>query len=560
MLSRLYVKNIALISETDIEFDSGLNVLSGETGSGKSVILDSVNFILGSKADRTMIRYGETEAFVKAEFNVDKDSKALEVLREYDIETDGEIIISRKLTTEGKNAIKINGNGVTVSMLKNVTQHLVDVHGQSEHFFLLDEDNQLKVIDGLTGKKAENIKSGLAELISEKKTYKSKISALGGDETERARRLDLLEYQIREIENAELKEGEFEELKAKQNKIINVEKILSALNTVVSALSDDGGCIDGIAASIHEMNRISGIDECYSQVCERLEDINTEIIDISETVADLADNLSFDADEAQQVEERLSLIKNLRKKYGGTEEEIIAYKDKAKEEYEAITDGAQLIEKYTEKIAACDKKIFALCRELTEMRKATAKVFCLDVETELKTLNIPNAKFGVHFNDYEFESANLTSSNGCDKIYFEFSANKGEPLKPLSKVISGGEMSRFMLAVKTRLKNVNGISTYIFDEIDSGISGYTADTVAGKFLSISQSTQILAVSHLPQICAASDAQFFIYKTEENGKTLTRVKRLSCSEKVDEIMRLTGSVSSDTARRHAEELINKIKNK
>ena len=308
------------------------------------------------------------------------------------------------------------------------------------------------------------------------------------------------------------------------------------------------------------MNRISGIDECYSQVCGRLEEVNTEIIDISETVSDLADNLSFDADEAQQVEERLSLIKNLRKKYGGTEEEIIAYKDRAKEEYEAITDGAQLIEKYTENIAACDKKIFALCRELTEMRKATAKVFCLDVETELKTLNIPNAKFGVHFNDYDFESANLTSSNGCDKIYFEFSANKGEPLKPLSKVISGGEMSRFMLAVKTRLKNVNGISTYIFDEIDSGISGYTADTVAGKFLSISQSTQILAVSHLPQICAASDAQFLIYKTEENGKTLTRVKRLSRSEKVDEIMRLTGSVSSDTARRHAEELINKIKNK
>ena len=560
MLNRLYVKNVALISEADIEFDSGLNVLSGETGSGKSVILDSINFILGCKADRTMIRYGEQEAFVRAEFSVDPKSKAVEKLEEYDIETDGTVLISRKLSTDGKGAIKINGNAVTVSMLRNITQHLVDVHGQSEHFFLLSEDNQLKVIDGLLGSEAEAIKSELGETISQKRALKNKISELGGDEAERARKLDLLEFQINEIESADLKAGEFEELKSRRNLVLNVEKILSAINTSIAILRDDGGCSDGLTSAIREMNRISGISEDYSQICSRLEGLNAEVSDVSETLSDMAENLSFDENEAQQIEDRLSLIKTLQKKYGADENEILAFKDKAKAEYEAIFDSAATIEKCTKEIAVCDEKIYSLCVKLTDLRKQAAKSFCANVENELKTLNIPDAKFSVRFNDYDKSTANLLSANGCDEIRFEFSANKGEPLKPLNKVISGGEMSRFMLAIKTQLKDLNGISTYIFDEIDAGISGFTAGTVAEKFIDISKATQILAVSHLPQVCAASDAQFLIYKTEEGGKTLTKVKRLSDSQKIDEIVRLTGSIVSETAKKHAEELIGRFKNK
>ena len=559
MLSRLYVKNIALISEADIQFDNGLNVLSGETGSGKSVILDSINFILGSKADRSMIRYGEQEGFVKAEFCVSNSSEAVKKLEEYDIESDGTIIISRKLNIEGKGLIKVNGNIITLSMLKNITQHLVDVHGQSEHFFLLNESNQLKVVDGLIGNKAVDVKCVLSELIALNKNIKERIGTLGGDEAERARKLDLLEYQINEIERADLKIGEFDELKAKQNIVFNIEKILLALNSVKAILSDDSGCCDMLSSAIHEINKIADIDDEYAKISSRIEELNSEAADISETISDLADNLTFDENEAQYIDERLSLIKSLKKKYGFDEEQILAFKDKAKSEYETISDSAAVIEKLTKEIADNNNKIFTLCKELTSMRKVASVEFCKNVECELKTLNIPYAKFNVSFSDYDRSTVNLNSSNGSDALSFEFSANKGEPLKPLNKVISGGEMSRFMLAVKTQLKNINGISTYIFDEIDAGISGFTAGTVATKFRDIAKTTQILAVSHLPQVCAASNTQFLIYKVEEDGKTLTKVKKLTESQKVDEIVRLTGSVKSEASVKHAEELIYKYKN-
>lgn len=558
MLHRLHIKNVALISEADIEFDEKLNVLSGETGSGKSVILESINFVLGSKADRTMIRFGEQEATVRAEFVVDGECEAIRQLREYDIDTDGEIIISRRLTVDGKSAVKINGNTVTAAMLKAVTQRLVDVHGQSEHFFLLNEDNQLKVIDGICGEAVREIKAELSALILGKRQCRAKIAELGGDEGERARRLDLLKYQISEIEAADLKVGEFDALKSKQNIIANTEKIFGALNVVHSLFSDDGGCIDDISTARHYINTISAFSAEYDEINARLENVYAEMLDISEAVADLAENLTFDEEEARFIDERLSLIKGLRKKYGADEHEILAFLDKARAQYDAIADSAAAIEKYQKEIARFEDKIYELCVRLTELRKSAAQSFCKDVTAELHTLNIKDAVFEVRFCDYDRQNADLQSPDGSDNISFMFSANKGEPLKPLNKVISGGEMSRFMLAVKTCLKNVNGISTYIFDEIDSGISGYTAKTVAEKFINISKSTQILAVSHLPQICAASTAQFLIYKEESGGKTLTKVKKLNDEEKINEIVRLTGNVQSEAAVMHAKELIDQFK--
>lgn len=558
MLQRLFVKNVALISEADIGFDGKLNILSGETGSGKSVILDSINFVLGSKADKTMIRYGEQEMSVRAEFFVAENSEALRKLNEYDIESDGEIVITRKLTTDGKGAIKINGNTVTASMLKSITQHLVDVHGQSEHFFLLSEDNQLKVVDGLLGESAQKIKEDLAALISEKKALKAKIAELGGDESERERQLDLLNYQINEIEQANLIEGEFEELKTRQNIIANTERILIALSAVRSVFSDEGGCADGISTARHYINGISALSEAYAQIGERIESLGVEVEDIAETISDLADELNFDGREAEEIDERISLIKALKKKYGADEKEILEFCEKARAKADILSDSANAVEKFTAEIKVIDEMIYALCKKLTALRKEGAEKFCKEVVNELKTLNIPDAKFTVEFAEYDENGANLSSANGSDSICFTFSANKGEPLKPLSKVISGGEMSRFMLAVKTRLKDINGISTYIFDEIDAGISGFTATTVAEKFIKISKSTQILAVSHLPQVCAASDAQFLIYKVEEGGKTLTKVKRLDENSKIEEIVRLTGSVQSAAAREHAVELIKQIK--
>lgn len=558
MLERLVIKNIALIDSADIVFGAGLNILSGETGSGKSVILDSLNFVLGSKADKNMIRYGETEAYVRGEFTVTPQSAAVKALEELDIESDGEIIITRKYSADGKGNIKINGNTVTAGMLKTVSQHLVDVYGQSEHFALLSEANQLSVIDGLCGERAADIKNALSIFISEKRECLRRLKQLGGDSAERARRLDLLSYQIKEIDSAELKDGEEEELIAKRRIIDNTEKIASAVSGSLGAINGDGGGSDGISAARRLMANVSEYGDDYSSVSDRLDAVLAELQDIADTLSDMADGLEFDEADARRVEDRLDLIRNLKKKYGATVDEILAFRDKAGEEFDLLSDSEAVAEKLTKRLEELDESIFGECVKLTELRKNNAENFCRDVESELKSLNISGARFEVRFDEYDKSSANLTSVNGSDKVKFMFSANKGEPLKPLNKVISGGELSRFMLAIKTCLKDLNGISTYIFDEIDAGISGITARSVAEKFTDIAKNTQIIAVSHLPQICAAGDKNFLISKAEQNGGTVTSVREIVGDAKIAEIIRLTGGGETEAARQHAAELIAQYK--
>lgn len=558
MLERLVIKNIALIDSADIAFGAGLNILSGETGSGKSVILDSLNFVLGSKADKNMIRYGEAEAYVRGEFTVAPQSAAVKALEELDIESDGEIIITRKYSADGKGNIKINGNTVTAGMLKTVSQHLVDVYGQSEHFALLSEANQLSVIDGLCGERAADIKNALSIFISEKRECLRRLKQLGGDSAERARRLDLLSYQIKEIDAAELKDGEEEELIAKRRIIDNTEKIASAVSGSLGAINGDGGCSDGISAARRLMANVSEYGDDYSSVSDRLDAVLAELQDIADTLSDMADGLEFDEADARRVEDRLDLIRNLKKKYGATVDEILAFRAKAGEEFDLLSDSEAVAEKLTKRLEELDESIFGECVKLTELRKNNAENFCRDVESELKSLNISGARFEVRFDEYDKSSANLTSVNGSDKVKFMFSANKGEPLKPLNKVISGGELSRFMLAIKTCLKDLNGISTYIFDEIDAGISGITARSVAEKFTDIAKNTQIIAVSHLPQICAAGDKNFLISKAEQNGGTVTSVREIVGDAKIAEIIRLTGGGETEAARQHAAELIAQYK--
>ena len=559
MLARLTIKNVALIEHADINFGEGLNVLSGETGAGKSVILDSVNFVLGAKADKTMIRYGETECSVRAEFFVSENSKAIALMRDMDIDSDGEIIILRKFNDSGKNSIKLNGNTVTATMLRKITDCLVDVHGQSEHFYLLKESNQLKVLDGVVGEKLSPEKEKLYALLQQNKEIDQQISLLGGDEQERGRRLDILSFQIEEIQAVDLQDGEEEELIAKRNKINNLEKIISALREASQALSGENGALDCLRIADRAISSVSKLDEAYEEIGTKLEELSINASDISDTLIQLADELYFDENEAREVELRLDAIHALKRKYGANKQEIDAYLEKISSEYELLSDCEGQYALLTAKKAEIKRKIFSVCQTITTLRKEHGERFCKRVTEELKTLNIPNAQFTIFFEPYEEKDVEKATANGLDAIEFQFSANAGEPMKPLGKIISGGEMSRFMLAVKTQLSDLNDISTYIFDEIDAGISGKTAKVVGEKLARIAKNTQILAVSHLAQIAAMSDNEFLIEKQEENQKTLTRVYALTEEQKTKELVRLLGGTDQDEyALKHAQELLGQAK--
>lgn len=555
MLSRLTIKNVALIEYADIYFQEGLNVLSGETGAGKSVILDSVNFVLGAKADRSMIRYGETECLVKAEFIVSKHSKAIAALQDLDIDSDGEIIISRKFSDNGKNAIKINGNTVTATMLRSVTDSLVDVHGQSEHFFLLKESNQLRMLDSIIGNPIDEKKAVLRECLAEKRAIKEQISLLGGDEQERNRRLDVLRFQIDEIQSADLQEGEEALLLSKREKMNNVEKILSAIRDAVAAIDGENGAIDGLRYANRAVNGIARLDEEYANLSEKLEGLAIEAQDVVGCLTDIGDSLYFDENEAMETESRLDLIKSLKRKYGATKDKIDEYLCEISDEYELLSDCEGKYAILTARLSSVNDKIYSICQKITAIRQKEGKAFCDRVVAELKTLNIPSAQFTISFRDYGEEDVERANNNGLDEICFMFSANAGEPMKELGKIISGGEMSRFMLAIKTQLSNVNEISTYIFDEIDAGISGKTAKVVGEKLARIAKTTQLLVVSHLAQIAVMSDKEYLIEKQELGGKTVTLVHDLDESGKREEIVRLLGGEDGgDYAYKHADELL------
>ena len=555
MLSKLTIKNVALIESAEMEFGEGLNVLSGETGAGKSVILDSINFVLGAKADRAMIRHGESECLVKAEFVVPETSRAVTALRELDIDSDGEILISRKFSENGKNSIKINGNTVTATMLRSVTDFLVDVHGQSEHFFLLQESNQLKMLDEVIGLDLALLKEKLALLLKERREIKNNIALLGGDEKQRERRLDVLRFQIDEIQSVDLKNGEEEELVSKRNKIVNLEKIISSLRDAISAFNEEGGVSDGLRIAGRSLSSILRLDESYENVYNKIEALAMEADDIATILSDMGDELYFDESEAAEVEARLDAIRDLKRKYGANKAEIDKYFEEISEEYNLLSDCDAQYASLTKKLSKTNDNIFDFCQKITHLRKTVGASFCEQVIQELKTLNIPHAQFAIEFKEYAKEDVATANAQGMDEICFLFSANAGEPMKTLGKIISGGEMSRFMLAIKTCLSSVNEISTYIFDEIDAGISGQTAKVVGEKLAKIAKNTQILAVSHLAQVAVMSDAEFFIEKQENNGKTLTKVFLLDEAQKKKEIVRLLGGDGeNEYAEKHAEEML------
>ncbi len=548
MIKSVRIKNIALIETAEIEFFGGFNVLSGETGSGKTVIINAINFALGAKADKTLIRYGETCCETEVVFS-DISPLAKSVLDELFIEVDDEVIIRRKLTIEGRSDVRVNGVSVTLSMLKKLTLILCDIYGQSEHYSLLNQNNQLRVLDSFIGQPIELLKQKAQPLIDEIKTSRKILEENGGDERSRAVRLDVLSYQINEIEKAELIDREEDDLLAKQQLFKNAQKIGESLSVVDSGLSSDGGACDIISTLLSKLQQISNLSSVYEALYDRLYSLKIEADDISMTANDLLSNIDFDERERQAVEDRLDLIKALKRKYGNSYSEIMEFYSKSQEEYENLQNFEKLSKECEDKILHAENSLFALYDEMYNLRLEYAERFSTAVESELLTLGMGGAKFEISV----LKTDKLLSVDGNSAVEFTFSANKGEPLKNMSKIISGGEMSRFMLALKIVSSDVGG--TYVFDEIDAGISGEVAKIVAKKFVELSKRSQIITISHLPQILSFADENYLIKKSDVNGKTITTVNRLDFDGKVDEIIRLTGGGDKEVAKLNALSAIN-----
>lgn len=560
MLQKLVIKNIALIDNAEINFTEGLNVLSGETGSGKSVILESLNFVLGAKADKNLIRSGQSECFVKAEFDVANNTLISDVYNELDIDGEETLIISRKFNVDGKSSIKVNGNTVTVAMLKKFTDLLVDVHGQSEHYHLLKTSNQLDLIDRFGGEEIYSVKSQLKCLFSEYKSIIDQLEDLGGDENRVLLRLDVLNYQINEIESADLKNGEEDELLIQKEKLLNQAKISDVMSITSSTINDEGGVLDRLNYILKSLSTITNYSDDYSNLYDRLYNALTEIDDVASQSKNELDSLDFNDFNIDAIEERLESIKKLKKKYGDSITIIEKFLNDAKLERDKLENFNQTSEVLNKQKQQLEEKIYSNYVKLSSLRKNSAKQFSSSVLLELSELGMNKADFYVDFTDIPcIDDCLFESPNGVDKIEFMFSANIGQPVKPLSFVISGGEMSRFMLAVKVQTSKLNNISTYVFDEIDAGISGKTANVVSEKFAKISRDIQVIAITHLPQISAMADNNLLICKTEFNNLVTTNVLTLDNDKKVEEIVRLVGgNIDSISAVNHAKEIIAKAK--
>lgn len=556
MLAKLTVKNFALIENAEIIFTDGMNVLSGETGAGKSVIIESINFVLGGKPDRAFIRHGTEECSVTAEFDVSDNPSIGDIFDELDFDKEDVLIISRKFSVTGKSSVRINGNSATIGMLKKFTSHLIDVHGQSEHFELLSTSNQLKLLDKYGGEEIAAIKNELKSNYNAFRTVNDELEELGGDEDHRLIRLDVLDFQIKEIEDCAVKEGEEENLLAIRERIIQKERILTALSAVKSAISDEGGVSDILGNAVRSVQSVSRFGQEYEDLYSRLSAVYSETEDISETAGEIEESLSEEGLDPDALEERLEKIKKIKKKYGGSFEEINVFLENAKSEKEKLENFNETAEKLLLESEKLKDVLYKNYASLDNVRRKYAKQLENNVLAELAELKMDKSKFAIVFSALPDKSdCKFDSANGANEVEFFFSANLGEPLKPLSSVISGGEMSRFMLSVKAQSAKYNDISTFIFDEIDAGISGAVAKVVARKLCRISKEVQVIAISHLPQITSFADNNLLIYKHEKDGLTYTSVKKLSDVEKTAEIVRLVGGTTDNaSATALAESLI------
>lgn len=537
MICNLHIKNIGIIDDLSIDLNSGFNVLTGETGAGKTLIIDSLQILSGGRFSKEIIRNGENFSFVELSL----------FLPNNDFCEEENIVISREIHLNGRNLCKINGRMVTVNELKEFMKNVIDIHGQHDNQSILEVSSHLELLDSYSNSELNALLNEYSKNYEEYVNIKLELSKNYGDDKEKMRKLDLLHYQSNEISEAKLKENEEEELETRRQVILNSEKISKNLITADNELSN--AVIDGISTAIHSLEKIESFDNSYSEALEKLRSSYYDLQELSRDISGFASEACFDESEQIDIEERLDLIYSLKRKYGNNVAEIIEYGKAVSQEIEEIENLDEYINSLKGKLKDIENKMLEVGNKIHDIRLKKAEDLSSKINTELKDLEMQNAKFSISVN---FDENNFYKT-GLDKVEFMIATNLGETAKPLIKIASGGEMSRIMLAIKTVLAKVDKIPVMIFDEIDTGISGLAANKVGEKMKMISKTHQVICVTHLAPIAAKGDFNYFISKNTENNKTKTSVKSLNENEVIKEIARIASGTLTNAALEHAKEL-------
>lgn len=540
MITSLHIKNIGIIDEININLNEGFNVLTGETGAGKTLIIDSLQIIAGGRFSKEMIRRGENQSYV--EMSLYLPNKGFE---------EDTVIVSREMNIKGKNLCKINGRLVTVSELKEFMKDIIDIHGQNDNQSILDNSTHISLIDGFADSEISNVKNEYTELYKEYQLTKKALNDNYGDDREKQRKLDLLKYEVEEIENANLKIGEEEEFEEKRKIISSSEKIVNNLQEAEMQISEN--VIENLNIAIRSMEKIETYKEEYATLVGELKNAYYELQEAARDISSNREDIYFDEEEQKEIEERWDLIHSLKRKYGNTIEEILKYKEEKSEEINQIENLDEYILSLKKQKQKLEKQMLELANKMHLIREKYGEKLSAEINSELQDLEMKNAKFSVHFENNEETDFN---KDGLDKIEFMIQTNVGEEAKPLTKIASGGEMSRIMLAIKNVLADVDKIPVLIFDEIDTGISGIAANSTGEKIKSISKNHQVICVTHQASIAAKGDYNYYISKQVVNEKTSTKIKLLSENEVINEIARISSGSISEASVNHAKELRNR----
>ncbi len=548
MLELLHIENIAIIEEAEIAFRPGFNALTGETGAGKSIVIDAMSAVLGQRTSRDLIRTGASKAFVSALFSHVDPALCEELGASPD--ENGDLMLQREIGADGKNVCRVGGRPVTVSQLRTLGSRLVNIHGQHDGQQLLDEEQHLAYLDSFG--KVDSLLDAYADKYNALTDIRRKMNALQMDEAEKARRMDTLQYQIGELERAKLKSGEEEELQSRRNLLRNAEKFISAVSGADYALNggeDGSGVLNLLRQAQDALGTVRHLDEGFNALYERLESAYSEAYDIAFSVAEQLENFDFSPNELDEVEGRLDQLYRLKKKYGATVEDMLAYLDNCRRELDDIAYAGDALARLEKDCAKAEKAARKAAEELSAARRAAGETLSQAILTELRQLDMGKIRFQVDFAEKPLDAA------GMDQVRFLMSANLGEELKPINKIASGGELARIMLAMKNVLSEQDHVATMVFDEVDTGVSGRAAQKVAEKMARISRHKQVLCVTHLPQLAAMADTHFSVEKGEAHGRTFTQVRQLDRKQRQMELARLTGGAQvTETMLQGAEELL------